>query len=170
MALEESIPRFFIVNLSKRFTSIPVGKIASYSRVNYPPDQTLQFVQHLITSGELNATIHPSPSTGEAVLRFTPTFQSTMDTEPKLHDQLATEVANIQTLAELVRLADAKLLVSRDYVTAHKRMVVNNALEGPNGTSTAAGVGKNMAMMEERDMQIVGDEIEIDDEDIMLET
>jgi len=170
MALEESISRFCIINLSKRFTSIPIHKIASYPRVNFSPDQTLQFVQHLITTGDLNGTIQASPSTGEPVLRFTPASQTTKDTEPKLHTLLAAEVANIQNLADLIRLADAKLLVSRDYVAAHRRME-QVSLDDANGTGPITALRKNISAMESGgSMSMQLDHDDADDEDLMLET
>jgi hypothetical protein len=118
--LAESIPRFCIIDLSKRFTSVPILKIASYPHVNATPELTLQYIRQLIDAGELQAEITTSKTTNEPVLHFTQS-NITYRSESELQTLIGQEIDTVKTLASLVRLADAKQMISKDFVGLTRR-------------------------------------------------
>jgi hypothetical protein len=185
MTLAESIPRFCILDLRKSFTAIPISTISQYSRVSLSRDQTLQLIRHLIESGDLQGSITRSSRTNEPVLRFSP-VQTIPSSEAELHTALASEVEHVKRLSSLIRLADAKLFVSKDFVGIERRAKAED--EGAAAAAAAAasgavgGDGKlGLGLMDELDaaefegrMQMdrldrAGDDGLDDDEDIMVE-
>jgi hypothetical protein len=96
------------------------------------PEATLLLIQQLIATGELQGTITQSKSTKELILRFTPTAHNTSissTTETEVHARLAAEVQRVKELADLVALADAKLMVSKDYISSMKSMKMDEVAE-----------------------------------------
>jgi hypothetical protein len=84
------------------------------------PEDVLQLVQQLLTEGELKATLFKAPETNEPSLRFNdPSTNARPETE--LFQSIAQEVAKTKILTEFVRLADAKIVMSKDHIAYMRR-------------------------------------------------
>ena len=110
----DAIPRSYIRSLQATHAVIPVASIASHSQVNQSLEDTLQLIQDMIASGELNATItnnaapllhmHATSETG-------PLYQS----EQQLCQAVTEQLMRTSSLMDCVRLADERLVMSREH-------------------------------------------------------
>jgi COP9 signalosome complex subunit 3 len=118
LQLAEYLPRFFILNLQKRFAAVPVRSVAEW--IHQEPNRALALVEQLILTGVLNGNID---MTGEPVLRFYTTRSKgpLSKSEETLCAELVAQTERTNTLAEYVRLADRKIMFTKDYIEQAKK-------------------------------------------------
>jgi COP9 signalosome complex subunit 3 len=123
LQLTEYLPRFYILNLQKRFASVPVRSVAEWTRQD--PNRTLALLEELVGTGVLNGDID---LTGDPVLRFYSAHSKgpqrkgpQTKSEETLCAELMAQTERTNRLAEYVRLADRKIMFTKDYVEQVKR-------------------------------------------------
>jgi hypothetical protein len=84
------------------------------------PENVLRQVQQLIDEGELKATLFNAPKTNEPSLRFNDASTNARS-EAELFKTITQEVAKTKLLTEFVRLADSKIVMSKDHIVHMRR-------------------------------------------------
>jgi hypothetical protein len=119
LTLTENISRHTIINLSKRFISLPILTISQFPQVQLSPDETVDLCQELIDDGSIEARIESSTTSQELALRFV----EPESTEKQLLQRIQHQIRLINKLSDTVSLTNAKILTSKDYAKAyHDRM------------------------------------------------
>jgi COP9 signalosome complex subunit 3 len=118
LQLIEYLPRFYILRLQKRFAAVPVRRVAEWIRQD--PNRALALLEELIATGVLNGNIDMA---GEPVLRFYSTESKgpLSKSEETLCAELVAQTERTNRLAEYVRLADRKIMFSKDYIEQAKK-------------------------------------------------
>ena len=88
--------------------------------INQDPNRALELVQQLISTGALNAKMD---MTGEPVLRFYTTRAKgpLAKSEGMLCAELVAQTERTNLLAEYARLADRKIMFTKDYIDAVRK-------------------------------------------------
>lgn len=123
----EALMRFRVVDLERTFAALPVSRVAQY--LELPADQTLKFLEELISQNRLSATIEPLSASGaaNAVLHFNSAQDQQVDSVIDLEDQ----TKRIESLISFVRDADRRLQLTKEYVDYQKRS--KRGMSGPDG-------------------------------------
>lgn len=121
--LLRALPRFYILNLSKTYAAIPLPSVARL--LNLTPSDAHAYIESLIASGHLNGRIdYPTAPDAPAVLRF---FDAGAPDGPLARNEsqqlaaLVAQTARTNELAEMVKAADLRLRLTREYVEYNRR-------------------------------------------------
>ncbi|EON63920.1 hypothetical protein W97_03148 [Coniosporium apollinis CBS 100218] len=121
--LLRALPRFYILNLSKTYAAIPLPSVARL--LNLTPSDAHAYIESLIASGHLNGRIdYPIAPDAPAVLRF---FDAGAPDGPLARNEsqqlaaLVAQMARTNELAEMVKAADLRLRLTREYVEYNRR-------------------------------------------------
>jgi COP9 signalosome complex subunit 3 len=155
----QSLVRYCVADLQKTYSALPVAKVAVY--LGYSAEDTLTMLTHMIGKSNLNASLAPGTTAGEAILRFDLT--SSANTTSQQLD-LESQTERIEKLIAAVRDADRRLQLTKEHVTLAKR---NKNAPAPDAdlaeqmdlTWDAPGTGSNVPLLADDDD---------DDEDIMV--
>jgi hypothetical protein len=108
-------------------------------------EPALALIKQLIAEGELHGAItYSKPTSSAPILRFTSTTIhsasiSPTATETEIHARLSAEVQRVKELADLVALADAKLMMSKEYISSMKNMKMDDESDSRGGRRGGGG-------------------------------
>jgi COP9 signalosome complex subunit 3 len=114
------LPWFFVQELQKVYSAVPISTVAS--ELGLPPENAHAYLEHLISGRLLNASIE-YPQDGQAILRFYPNLSSgpLAKTEQQHHRAIVEQKIRIDKLSDQVRMADARMSVTRYWVDHLKK-------------------------------------------------
>jgi COP9 signalosome complex subunit 3 len=124
--LPKRLPWFQLLDLQKMYVAVPVKSVARCLHLG--ADQTFSYLEELISSGQLNATISlPDDRNSEIVLRFYTGLSSgpLAKTEEQHYANLVRQTDRTNILAEYVKLADRRLSLNRFYIEALRKKLRN---------------------------------------------
>lgn len=100
----------------------------------YPNDyaETGQYVVHLISAGELNATIsEPSEDSASWIVRFSdPGSGPLARSEEQKYDALVKQTLKVKVLTDHIRETDRKLSLSKEYISDAKKKKKEKVADG----------------------------------------
>jgi COP9 signalosome complex subunit 3 len=156
----DALVRFRVSDLQRTYAALTVDRVATHLSMEVAA--TLDILSQMIGTSQLNASLTPGSTAGEAILRFNTTSSASATTQ---QSDLASQTKRIELLVAAVRDADCRLQLTKEHVTITKR---NKNTSAPDAeladqmdlTWDQPGSGSNIP-------QLVGDNSE-DDEDIMV--
>lgn len=109
--------KFAVMRLSKTFAALPIEEVAQRTSSSQPQDiqETLAYVQRLIATGELQATITPSQAGGLGTVRFLPPTAA-HKSEQQVEQELRAKTIKLKVLLKHVSDYDHQLAANKDYV------------------------------------------------------
>ena len=112
----DAFRKFSVIRLSKTFAALPIEEVAQRTS-SQPQDvqETLLFVQQLISTGSLQAQITPSQPDSLGTVRFLPSA-SAQKTEQQVERELVTKTLELKTLLKHISDYDHQLEVNKDYL------------------------------------------------------
>lgn len=116
------MPWFQLLKLQETYAAVPVQTVARWLHLG--ADQTFQYLEELISSGQLNATISlPDDDNSEIVLHFYTGLSSgpLAKTEEQHYADLVRQTNTTNMLAEYVKSADQRLSLSRHYIDSVRK-------------------------------------------------
>jgi COP9 signalosome complex subunit 3 len=144
-----------VLSLQKTYSAIPLGMVAKW--LNQSADAAHALIQELIEEDAIAAEIILRNGPGEeAIVQFS-TEQSkgpSAKSEEELHAKLITQTARTNAMVEYVKMADRRLMLTKEYIENIRKRARNKDDDGPNSI----------------DMDISWDRAEYQDEDLMLDT
>jgi COP9 signalosome complex subunit 3 len=152
--LTARLPRFFVLRLQKTYSAIPLGMVARW--LGLSADAAHNLIQQLIDEDAIDANIILRNGADEdAIVRFS-TEQSkgpSAKSEEELHAKLIAQTARTNAMVEYVKLADRRLVLTKEYIDNLRKRARNKDDDG-------AAV----------DMDVSWDRAEYQDEDLMLDS
>lgn len=150
--------RFWIKNLQKTFSTITVEQVAS--ELKKTTEETTQYLETLIDQRQINATIerHASDSSGGPILRLFPDSTSgpLAKSEKEQFNHLESQVRTTEMMADYVRIADERHMLTKDYVLHEKKRESDREMDRPGGPNVGSA-------------DIEAGELTDNDEDLMVE-
>lgn len=118
--LLRQLPWFLLQDLQRIYSAIPIMTVAS--ELGLPPENAHAYLENLISGRLVNASIE-YPQDGEAILRFYPNLSSgpLAKTEQQHHRAIIEQKVRIDKLSDQVKMADARLSVTRYWVDHLKK-------------------------------------------------
>ena len=152
--------KYRVSDLQKTYAALTVDRVAAH--LGLDATVTLDILSRMIGGAQLNASLTPGSTAGEAILRFSTTSSASATSQ---QSDLASQTKRIELLVAAVRDADCRLQLTKEHVTITKR---NKNIAAPDAELAdqmdlswdMPGSGSNVP-------QLVGDNSE-DDEDIMV--
>ncbi len=142
--------KFAISRLAKTYAAISVAEVARQTSAE--PDnvsETLAYLQNLIATGNLQATITaPSDSTNE-ILRFLP--DSIQKSEEQVEQLLAAKSHEVQVLLKHVTDLEHRTEISREYVDFLRKLKKTRDDDKKDAATVAGGKGKQATAMDDMD-------------------
>lgn len=108
--------KFAVVRLSKTFAALPIEEVAQ--RTSSQPlnvQESLGYVQTLISTGELQAQITPSQTGGLGTVRFLPPTAA-QKTEQQVERELVIKTLELKALLKHISDYDHQMEVNKDYL------------------------------------------------------
>lgn len=153
--LVSRMPRFFVISLQSTYSAIPLSKVASW--LHQPPDQTHAFIEDLIVTGALNASIdlRDGPNQG-AVLRFFSNRSGGPNgkSEQELHAKLVEQTARTNQMMEYVKMADRRLVLTKEYVDSFRKRRSNKDEEHTGLEGVAMDTNPEWSSYQDEDLMI----------------
>ena len=121
--LISSQTRAYVSRLSRTYSAIPVSNIANH--LGAPADEIARYIDTLIKDGHLNARLEETDkSNAGIVLRFflDPTQGPLAKSEKQQQQALFEQTRRTNMLAEQVKDADYRLMLTKEYVENQKRL------------------------------------------------
>lgn len=155
-----ALVKYRVSDLQKTYAALNVDRVAAH--LGLDATATLDILSRMIGGAQLNASLAPGSTPGEAILRFN--TASSAGATPQQSD-LASQTKRIELLVAAVRDADCRLQLTKEHVAITKR---NKNTAAPDAELAdqmdlswdMPGSGSNVP-------QLLGDNSE-DDEDIMV--
>lgn len=145
--------KYSVLKMAKLFTSIPVSQLEAYLPAD-ENDMPLQaYLQNLISSGDLRATMTSSPDGADQVLRFLPEGSSSRS-EAEIEQHLSNRSQQLQALIKHVGEAEHRLEISKEYVDMLKKLKKNRDDDNNKGPGS-----KPSAPLDEMDEDMMADEL-----------
>lgn len=116
--------KYVVLNLGKTFASIPVSQVEAY--LPQDPDNTpaVTYLQNLIASGDLRATITPLANGSDHTLRFlsdAANKKSEIETEADLNNR----AQHLQGLLKHIGELEHRMQISKEYIEMLKKLKKN---------------------------------------------
>ncbi|KAI9686353.1 MAG: hypothetical protein M1822_003698 [Bathelium mastoideum] len=141
-----------VINLSKTYVALPLEHIAHH--LGETPQAAEKYLNSLVASGQLNATIEPSNASSNntsPILRFHHGQSSgpLARSEEQLHADLLAQKQRILELADHLKDADTRLSLSKEYVDFAKAKKDKKEQAGDGGAMDLdwSGAGEDEDMM-----------------------
>lgn len=144
-----------MLSLPKTYAAIPLTQVANW--LQEKPDAVHAFVEELISTGSLNASIDLRDGPNEvAVLRFFSNQNSgpLAKSEDEYYAKLVVQTARTTAMVDYVKMADRRLMLTKEYIDSLRKRMRSKDEDGP------AGV----------DMDTTWDTSAYLDEDLMLDS
>ncbi len=144
------LPRFWVSDLQKTYAAVPIQQVATW--LDQPAPGTEAYIRSLIADGLLNASIHAGKD-NQPVLRFHQGDSTgpLAVSETERHAALVAQTERTNKLAEEVRAADQRLLLSKEYIEHLQKQKLRQTSSGMGkaaGSMGAAGTGGGDMMMD----------------------
>lgn len=156
MQLLQYQPRFHLLSMQKTYSALPLSMVANWLRQT--PDVAHAFIEAVIAEGGLNATIELRDGANqEPVLRFFPDRASgpLAKSEKEYNTELINQAARTNAMVDFVKMADRRLVLTKDYVDGMRKRLRNKDEDG------------SMGVMEGGDATSMWDTSGFQDEDLM---
>ncbi|KAL9614247.1 MAG: hypothetical protein Q9167_001269 [Letrouitia subvulpina] len=132
--IPDAFRRFSIMKLQSTYTALPLCTVTQRTSPD-PNDhaETGRYIQSLIASGQLNATLsQPNDNPHSWILRFATSSVSGPQarSEQQMHDELKQEMAHITKLGQHIRNSNRKLALSKEYIEVLKHAMNMGTAEG----------------------------------------
>jgi COP9 signalosome complex subunit 3 len=128
------LPRFHLLRLQKTYSAIPLSLVAKW--LSQTPESAHTFIEELIATGGLNASIEfRDGANQEPVLRFFsdqargPLAKS----EKEYNAELINQAARTNAIVDFVKMADRRLVLTKDYVDGLRKRMRNKDEDGSLG-------------------------------------
>jgi COP9 signalosome complex subunit 3 len=121
--LYHAFRKFQVQRLGNTFAALPITEVAA--RTCPEPiglDETTNYITRLIATGDLNAVLSTSPSSGQPTLRFLGSATSSTKTEEQIAQSLSYQRAELQNLLRAISNNDHRLEISKEYIDMLKRL------------------------------------------------
>ncbi|ETN42611.1 uncharacterized protein HMPREF1541_01768 [Cyphellophora europaea CBS 101466] len=145
--------KYSVLRMAKLFASVNV----SHVEAQLPPDQNgtpIQvYLQNLISTGELRATITPSQDGSDQILRFLPEATSTRS-EAATEQQLNSRSQLLHALIKHVGDAEYCMEISKEHIDTLKKLKKNRDDDNKKGPGS-----KPSATLDEMDEDMMADEL-----------
>ena len=131
----EAYRKFSILELEKTYCALTVSEIARCTSPDpYDYAETGQYVVHLISSRQLNATIsEPSQDPATWVIRFSDSASGPLArSEEQQYEALSKQTRKVKTLTDHIKEIDRKLSLSKDLIADAKRKKKEKNEQGGN--------------------------------------
>jgi COP9 signalosome complex subunit 3 len=147
--------KFAISRLGKTYAAIPVAEIARQTSTE-PEDaiETLVYLQDLITTGSLNATITHAQNGTDPMLRFLPE-SSSQRSEDLVEQELAIKSQELQALLKHIADIENRTEISREYVEFLRKLKKTRDDDKKDAASTAAAKAKQATSLDEVDEEMM---------------
>jgi COP9 signalosome complex subunit 3 len=153
--LVSRMPRFFVISLQKTYSAIPLTKVAAW--LHQAPDQTHAFIEDLIVTGALNASIdlRDGPDQ-EAVLRFFSNRSGGPNgkSEYELHAKLVQQTNRTNQMMEHVKMADRRLVLTKEYVDSFRKRRSNKDEDHTGMDGAAMDTNPEWSSYQDEDLMI----------------
>jgi len=116
--------RFQVLALSKTYASVPlvtVASILSSPNHNISPQGISAYLESLISSRQLHATITSSSESSQPALRFLSTDGAVPEPEAQEQAKLKASASKVQGLAMHIKDAQRRIELSKEYLDASKK-------------------------------------------------
>lgn len=140
--------KFAILSLEKIFTALSVPEVSRYLQT--AEAETTSFISHLISTGELSASLTcPSPS-DPAILRFNYTEGNSLEyeTEARFDGELVRERKRLARLTQNVSRSDVRAELSKEYIDQLKRATSRKS-DAQTHSKTLRTFGEDEDMMDD---------------------
>ena len=130
--------KFAVLRLAKTYAAVPVAEVARQTSTE--PDnveETLAYLQNLITTGNLHATISQSQTDGSQILRYLP--DSTQKSEQEVEADLENKSHELRVILKNVNDIEHRTEISREYVDFLRKLKKTRD-DDKKDAATAAGV------------------------------
>jgi COP9 signalosome complex subunit 3 len=155
-----ALVKYRVSDLQKTYSALTVDRVAAH--LSLDAAATLNILSQMIEELQLNASLTPGATAGEAILRFNTTASASAT--PQQSD-LASQTKRIELLVAAVRDADCRLQLTKEHVSITKR---NKNTAAPDAElADQMDLSWDMPGSTSNVPQMVGDNSE-DDEDIMV--
>lgn len=142
--------KFAISRLAKTYAAISVTEVATQTSAE--PDnvaETLAFLQNLIVTGNLQASITQSTTSTGDILRFLPA--STQKSEEQVEQLLASKSLEVQILLKHVNDIEHRTEISREYVDFLRKLKKTRDDDKKDAATAGGGKGKQSTVMDDMD-------------------
>lgn len=123
--------KFAILRLGQTYAAVPVSVVA-HQLFDGDVPTTLAHLQTLVANGQISATINPSSTGQEQILRFLPDT-STQKSEAQVEQDLISQTLELQTLLKHVSDLDHRAEISKEYITFLRRLKANRDEDNKKG-------------------------------------
>jgi len=126
--------RFYVLSLPKTYSAIPLSDVAN--ALGDTPDGAHAFIESLVVSGDLNASIILSDQPNDGpVLRFFSDQNSGPLAKPETeyYSKLTAQTARTNAMMDYVKMADRRLMLTKEYTDSLRKRNRNKDEDGAGG-------------------------------------
>lgn len=146
--------KFAVLKLGRIYASIPVSMVDAQVPTQPGTMPTLNYLQLLISEGELRGTLTPTADGSDFFLRFLPEAAGSRS-EAEIEALLQNRARELQILIKHVHEADHRMQISKEYIDMLKKLKKNRDDDSKKGP----GAIKSGLTADELDEDMMGDEL-----------
>jgi COP9 signalosome complex subunit 3 len=126
-----NLPRFHLLRLQKTYSALPLSIVANW--LGHSPESAHAFIEELIATGGINASMEfRDGANQEPVLRFFSDQASgpLAKSEKEYNAELINQAARTNAMVDFVKMADRRLVLTKDYVDGLRKRLRNKDEDG----------------------------------------
>lgn len=145
--------KYAVLKMARLFASLPISQVDAHIPTDHDGTPTQVYLQSLISSGELRATMTPASDGSDQILRFLPGGSDTRS-EAEIEQRLNDRAQQLQAFVKHVNDAEHRMEISKEYVDMLKKLKKNRDDDNKKGPGPKAP-----APFDELDEDMMGDEL-----------